>query len=39
MITLLARATPESSQRLMLIYARYHNAFHPRAAPATTPAP
>ncbi|HEU4885884.1 MAG TPA: hypothetical protein VFT45_26845 [Longimicrobium sp.] len=39
MITLLARAAPESSQRMMLIYARYHNAFHPRAAPATTPAP
>jgi hypothetical protein len=39
MITLLARAAPESSQRLMLVYARYHNAFHPRAVPATTPAP
>lgn len=39
MITLLARAAPESSQRMMLIYARYHNAFHPRAAPAATPAP
>lgn len=38
-ITLLARAAPESSQRVMLIYTRYHNAFHPRAAVATTPAP
>ena len=39
MITLLARAAPESSQRVMLIYTRYHNAFHPTAAVATTPAP
>ncbi|HEX2208997.1 MAG TPA: hypothetical protein VHG93_15065 [Longimicrobium sp.] len=39
MVTLLARAAPESSQRVMLIYTRYHNAFHPRAAPANTPAP
>jgi hypothetical protein len=39
MVTLLARAAPESSQRVMLIYTRYHNAFHPAAAPATTPAP
>lgn len=40
MVTLLARAAPESSQRVMLIYTRYHNAFHPRAVPAaTTPAP
>jgi len=39
MVTLLARAAPESSQRMMLIYARYHNAFHPGAAPAATPAP
>ena len=38
-VTLLARAAPESSQRVMLIYTRYHDAFHPRAAPATTPAP
>ncbi|HEX6369013.1 MAG TPA: hypothetical protein VF006_08770 [Longimicrobium sp.] len=41
MVTLLARAAPESSQRVMLIYTRFHNAFHPGAAPvpATTPAP
>lgn len=39
MVTLLARAAPESSQRVMLIYTRFHTAFHPRAAPATTPAP
>jgi hypothetical protein len=38
-VTLLARAAPESSQRVMLLYTRYHNAFSPRAAPATTPAP
>ncbi len=39
MITLLARAAPESSQRLMLLYTRYHTAFAPAAeAPATTPA-
>jgi hypothetical protein len=40
MVTLLARAAPESSQRLMLLYTRYHNAFQPQpAAPATvTPA-
>ncbi|HEX5869480.1 MAG TPA: hypothetical protein VFY65_03630, partial [Longimicrobium sp.] len=38
-VTLLARAAPESSQRVMLIYTRFHNAFHPKAAPATTPAP
>jgi histidinol-phosphate/aromatic aminotransferase/cobyric acid decarboxylase-like protein len=39
-ITLLARAAPESSQRLMLLYTRYHTAFSPQpAAPAaTTPA-
>lgn len=37
-ITLLARAAPESTQRVMLIYTRYHNAFAPRAA-AATPAP
>lgn len=36
-ITLLARAAPESSQRLMLLYTRYHTAFAPRpAGPATT---
>lgn len=35
-ITLLARAAPESSQRLMLLYTRYHNAFTPQAAGATT---
>jgi histidinol-phosphate/aromatic aminotransferase/cobyric acid decarboxylase-like protein len=40
MITLLARAAPESSQRLMLLYTRYHTAFAPQApgAAATTPA-
>ena len=39
MITLLARAAPESSQRLMLLYSRYHTAFSPAAeAAVTTPA-
>lgn len=42
MVTLLARAAPESSQRLMLLYTRYHNAFDPEAsagaAATTTPA-
>lgn len=39
MVTLLARAAPESSQRLMLLYTRYHTAFSPGApAAATTPA-
>jgi len=37
-VTLLARAAPESSQRLMLIHTRYHNAFSGDPAPATTPA-
>lgn len=37
-VTLLARAAPESSQRLMLIHTRYHTAFSGEAAPATTPA-
>lgn len=37
-VTLLARAAPESSQRLMLLYTRYHNAFHPAGAATTTPA-
>ena len=38
MVTLLARAAPESSQRLMLLYTRYHNAFQPAGgAAATTP--
>lgn len=39
-ITLLARAAPESSQRLMLLHTRYHTAFAPRAqaAAVTTPA-
>jgi hypothetical protein len=37
-VTLLARAAPESSQRLMLIHTRYHNAFSGDRAPATTPA-
>lgn len=36
MVTLLARAAPESSQRLMLLYTRYHNAFQPPAGAATT---
>jgi hypothetical protein len=38
-ITLLARAAPESAQRVMLIYTRYHNAFQPPARVTTTPAP
>jgi hypothetical protein len=39
-ITLLARAAPESRERVVLIYTRYHNAFHPAAARAPiTPAP
>lgn len=39
-VTLLARAAPESRERVMLIYTRYHNAFHPHAARAPiTPAP
>jgi hypothetical protein len=40
-ITLLARAAPESSQRLVLLYTRYHAAFQPQAAArtATPPAP
>jgi hypothetical protein len=38
MVTLLARAAPESSQRLMLLYTRYHAAFAPQAeAVSTTP--
>jgi hypothetical protein len=37
-ITLLARAAPESSQRLMLLYTRYHNAFAPQPAGAMTTA-
>ena len=37
-ITLLARAAPESSQRLMLIHTRYHKTFSGDPAPATTPA-
>jgi hypothetical protein len=36
MVTLLARAAPESSQRLMLLYTRYHAAFSPRAEAVTT---
>jgi hypothetical protein len=36
-VTLLARAAPESSQRLMLIHARYHTAFSGDPAPAATP--
>ena len=39
-VTLLARAAPVSRERVMLIYTRYHNAFHPAAARAPiTPAP
>ena len=39
-ITLLARAAPESSQRLMLIHTRYRQAMNPEAvvAPVTPPA-
>ena len=36
-ITLLARAAPQSSQRLMLLFERYHNAFQPQ--PPAAPAP
>ena len=40
MVTLLARAAPESRERVMLVYTRYHNAFHPAAARAPiTPVP
>ncbi|HST61118.1 MAG TPA: hypothetical protein VLK84_20620 [Longimicrobium sp.] len=35
-VTLLARAAPESGQRLMLLYTRYHNTFQPSTGPATT---
>lgn len=35
-VTLLARAAPESSQRLMLLHTRYHTAFTPAAGTATT---
>jgi hypothetical protein len=38
MVTLLARAAPESSQRLMLLYTRYHAAFAPAQPAAATPA-
>jgi biopolymer transport protein ExbB/TolQ len=38
-ITLLARAAPESSQRLMLVHTRYRAAMQPAAAGAATPAP
>jgi hypothetical protein len=38
-VTLLARAAPESAQRVMLIYTRYHTAFQPPARAVTTPAP
>lgn len=38
-VTLLARAAPESAQRVMLIYTRYHAAFQPPAPATTTPAP
>ena len=34
-ITLLARAAPQSSQRLMLLFERYHNAFQTSATPAS----
>lgn len=36
-ITLLARAAPQSSQRLMLLFERYHNAFLPAAPAAAAP--
>jgi len=41
MITLLSRAQPESTQRLMLLYTTYHAAVDPaaHAAPAVTPPP
>ncbi len=38
-VTLLARAAPESAQRVMLIYTRYHAAFDPQPRATTTPAP
>ena len=38
-VTLLARAAPESAQRVMLIYSRYHGALQPPARATTTPAP
>jgi hypothetical protein len=39
-VNLLARAAPESRERVMLIYTRYHNTFHPAAARAPiAPAP
>jgi hypothetical protein len=38
-ITLLARAAPESSQRLMLLYTRYHTAFAPAASGTATTTP
>jgi hypothetical protein len=38
-ITLLARAAPESSQRLMLIHTRYRAAMTPGAAAVATPTP
>lgn len=40
-ITLLSRAQPESTQRLMLLYTTYHAAVDPdaHAAPAVTPPP
>jgi hypothetical protein len=40
-ITLLARAAPEASQRLMLIHTGYYRAMNPGAAvgPNTTPSP
>ena len=38
-ITLLARAAPESSQRLMLLHTRYHSAFQPQPAGAATTTP
>lgn len=33
-ITLLARGAPVSSQRLLLVYTRYHQAFTPATSPA-----
>ena len=39
MITLLSRAQPESTQRLMLLYTTYHAAVDPADRPLVTPPP
>jgi hypothetical protein len=39
MITLLSRAQPESTQRLMLLYTAYHAAVDPADRPLVTPPP